>query len=151
MDPVSAVGFVASLNTLIGVVIGGSKVAASLYTSLKEAPQDVRRLLDNVRSFEFLIVELDKKTKEYLGADRMLPEHLQRFCIDRFKQMEVDFRGFKDQLEHLHSLLAGQTLSKVYVRARIKKVFSENNILKYQAVLSDHRETLTLFFSLLSE
>lgn len=155
MEPASAtvafVGFAASLVTLASIVANGSKSAASLYKSLKEAPDDVKRLLDNARNFEHLFVEIERKSREYSDAGRLLPAHLQQFWDDRITQMEIDFARLRDLLEGLERSLAGQSLSRTPLRARIKKYFSENTISTYEKILSDHRETLTLFFSILSE
>lgn len=73
MDPASAgvafVGFAASLATLAAVVANSSKTLYDLRNKLKDAPEDVRRLIQAFKFLKGLLAEIQARLNEHGDTD----------------------------------------------------------------------------------
>lgn len=151
MDPVSAavaaVGFAASLATLVGLVTESSRVLHNLWDKVRDTPKDVERLLDIVRVTESLVKEIAGLIFE--GSEDV-PAMLQEIWNARAGLMLVDMRGLGQVVLELQNSIESETISRKHIRTSIRKFFKDDKILSYERKLSKHIETFTLVLSMLS-
>lgn len=149
MDPASAavafVGFAASIATLSAVVANSCKTIHNVWHSFKDAPQDVHRLIKKMKRLEKVISEIERNVVQF-GED---PSSLdsQQCWVDQIKEMVDDFAIFDDKINNLKALTA-KTSAKKHLWARARKFLSEDDILKYERILSDHLQTFNLMYGL---
>ena len=153
MDPASAgiafVGFAASLATLAAVVANSSKTLYNLRNKLKDAPEDVKRLVQDLKALETLLEEIQTRLDEH--GDAGLSQRLQELWADSAAQMQEDMEDFQTVIARLDRYLNGPTVSSKHIRSRIRHYFDEDAIAKYQRKISAHTETLTLIQLFMSE
>lgn len=151
MDPASAavafVGFAASIATLSAVVANSCKTIHNVWHSLKDAPQDVRRLLRKMNRLEKVILEIEKVVVQSVEVSSRLDS--QQYWVDQILEMVDDFTILKDKINSLHVNLTAKT-SKKNLTTRVRKFFSEDDILKYESILSGHLQTVNVMYSLQS-
>lgn len=152
MDPASAavvfVGFAASIASLSAVVVNSCKTIHNVWHSLKDAPQDVRRLLKKMKTLEKVILEIEKVVVQF-GEDTSKLDS-QQYWVDQLLEMVDDFTILKEKINNLQANLTAKTLSRKNLGARVRKFFSEDEILKYEGILSGHLQTFNIMFCLQS-
>lgn len=149
MDPVTIVGFAASLATLAAVLVDSSKTLYNLRDKLHDAPDDVRRLVRQFKIFEGLLEGIQARIQEH--EDLGLRQGLQELWEGSAEQMHRDMEDFKVIVSRLHRLLEGPTISSKLIRLRIRHFFNEDTVAKYQRQISAHIETLTMIQIFISE
>lgn len=150
MDPVSAtaiavVGFAASIATLSAVVIDSCKTIHNVWHSLKDAPEDVHRLLRKMKTMGQVILDMGKVAVQS-SNDPSRPGS-QQCWVEHIEQMVDDWAILNDKINKLQANLTAKTLSGKNLSARIRKFFSEDDILKYENILSGH---LQIFIAMCS-
>lgn len=151
MDPASAavvfVGFAASIASLSAVVVNSCKTIQNVWHLLKDAPQDVHRLLRKIKRLEKVILEIEKVVQ--FGEDTSRPDS-QQYWVDQILEMVDDFTILKDKINSLQANLTAKTLSRKNLGARVRKFFSEDEIIKYEGILSGHLQTFNVMYCLQS-
>lgn len=149
MDPASAavafVGFAASIASLSAVVVNSCKTIHNVWHSLKDAPQDVRRLLRKMKTLEKVILEIGTVAVQFSNDPSRLD--LQQHWADHIEEMVDDWTVLNDKIIKLQASLTAKTSSGKNLRARVRKFFSEDDILKYENILSGH---LQIFIAMCS-
>ena len=151
MDPGSAgvafVGFAASLVTLVAVVAKSSKVLYELRSNFKDAPEDVRHLLEQFRIFQKLLNELSARLQkpQDVGTIRCLQVLLELSV----NQMGEDMNEFQVVVSKLHRFL--NNLDSSMIRLRIRYHLNESTVSKYQRRISTHIYVLTCIQSIMIE
>lgn len=150
MDPVSAtavavVGFAASIATLSAVVIDSCKTILNVWHSLKDAPEDVQRLLKTMRKLGQIILDVGKVAVQS-SNDPSRPDS-QQCWVEHIEQMVEDWEILHNKINKLQAKLTAKTFSGKNLSARIRKFFSEDDILKYENILSGH---LQIFIAMCS-
>ncbi|KAH0565040.1 hypothetical protein GP486_001566 [Trichoglossum hirsutum] len=152
MDPasasVAAVGFAASILTLATAAAQSSRAIHNLWHNLRDAPEDLKRLLRTIETLELLTREIADKSHGYWSDG--LPEGLRDLWNNRAELMKEDFRGLENSVAKLEKSIAGKTYSNQHIRMRVQKFFSNDKIKGYEKKLSSHVETFTLALSILS-
>lgn len=152
MDPASAtvafVGFAASIATLSAVVADSCKTIHNVWHSLKDAPQEAHRLLRKMERLEKVILEIERVVVRF-GEDPSLLDSKQ-YWVDQIVEMVDDFAILKDKINNLQANLTAKKFSKTHLWARARKFLSEDDILKYESILSGHLQTFHVMFCLQS-
>lgn len=138
------VGFVASIASLSAVVVNSCKKIHNVWHSLKDAPEDVRRLLRKMERLEKVILEI-KTVAVQFGND---PSRLdsQQYWVDQIAEMVNDFTILSDKINNLQAKLT----AKKNLSGRVRKFFSEDDIMKYERILSGHLLTINVMCCLQS-
>ena len=138
MDPVS---FVASLTALIGVVTTTSKTIYNVGKKFQDAPKDIESLVEQLRTLEGLLKELDEQLREH-QSNALPQETLQIVWKISLTQMGQDIKELCRVVSELEPLLKKRTPgSKVLLF--IRETLSEKEIAKYQGKIGTHIVTLT--------
>lgn len=150
MEPVSAtavavVGFAASIASLSAVVINSCKTIHNMWHSLKDAPEDVHRLLRKMQTLGQVIMEMGTVALRFSNDSSRLDS--QQCWLEHIEEMVDDWTILNDKINKLQANLTAKTLSGKNLSARVRKFFSENDILKYENILSGH---LQIFIAMCS-
>lgn len=150
MEPVSAtaiavVGFAASIATLSAVVIDSCKTIHNVWHSLKDAPEDVHRLLRKMKTLGQVTLDMGKVAVQFSNDPSRLDS--QQCWVEHIEQMTTDWTILNDKINKLQANLIAKTLSGKNLRARVRKFFSEDDILKHENILSGH---LQIFIAMCS-
>ena len=138
MDPVS---FTASLVTVSALVITSSQNILTLRQKLKNASKDVGDLLEQLRTFEGLLQELETQLREHQN-DAPPQETLQHLWGTSLGQMERDVKSFDIMVSKIEQLLTAKfRRSKLLLSAR--HMLSEKKVAQYQRNIEAHCNTLT--------
>lgn len=149
MEPVSAfVGFAASIVTLSAVVANSCKTIHNVWHSLKDAPQDVGRLLRKMKRLEKVILDIETAAVQ-LGNDSSRIDS-QQYWVDQIAEMVEDFTILNDKINKMQAILTAKKLSRNNLSARVRKFFSEDDIVKYESILSSHLQTFNVMYCLQS-
>lgn len=152
MEPGSAsvafLGLAGSIATLAGIVVESCKTVHKVWHCLKEAPQDVRRLFKRLKRLETLILEI-KRAGDKLGGDTARLD-LQQDWLGQVEEMLDDFTILKAKIGKLEGNLHGRALSRKRIHAQIHKIFSAEDITKYERMLSGHLETFNMMLVLIT-
>lgn len=135
-------GFAASITTLAAVVLDSSKTLYNLRKKLQSTPEDVRRLIRQVRVFEGLLGAIRRALQ--VKGDLSVPQDLQEIWEDSTNLMREDMQRFNLVVSRLQRLLDGSTVSSKMIRLRILQIFDEETVKGFQEQISSHIETLTL-------
>jgi len=153
IDPASAVisfiGFTASISTLAALVIDSAKTLYNLQSQLKNAPEDVHRLLRQLQIFEKLLDEIRARSREH--GDMGVPDTLQEIWQISATQIEEDLIGFTKVLRSLQRRLNGYSVSSNLVRLRVMKFFYDDDLVKFQRRLSSHHQSMGVIQLFISE
>lgn len=150
MEPVSAtavavVGFAASIATLSAVVVDSCKTIHNLWHSLKDAPEDIHRLLRKMKTIEQVILEMGIVAVQFSNHPSRI--NSQQCWVKHIEEMVDDWTILNDKINKLRANLSAKSSSGKNLRARVRKFFSEDDILKYENILSGH---LQLFIAMCS-
>ena len=153
VDPASAavafVGLTGSVAALAGVVVESCKTLNNVWHSLKDAPRDTLRLFKKLKRFETILLELQHVGED--PADQAFRDRYQQSWLDNVEDTLQDFSILKAKILKLEGSLNVKKLSRRHVCAQIRKVFSEDEIEKYENVLSGHMETFSMMLALFSQ
>lgn len=148
MDPASAavafVGFAASIVTLSAVVANSCKTIHNVWHSLKDAPKDVRRLIRKMKRLAKVISEIERVVVQF-GEDPSLLGS-QQYWVDQIEEMVDDFAVLDNKITNLQADLTAKTSAKKHLWARARKILSEDDILKYERIISDHLQTFNVMY-----
>ncbi|KAH0542506.1 hypothetical protein FGG08_003102 [Glutinoglossum americanum] len=150
MEPtITIVGFAASLATLATLVINSSKTLYNLRRRLKNAPEDITRLLHQLRDYEGLLCEVQHRLQQDNQGNT---PGLQMLLARVAEQMKEDMEGFAGAIQRVNGLLDGHTniTSGKLLTLRIRHILQEDVVREYQRLISSHVGTLTLLLSILS-
>ena len=133
MEPLS---FTASLITVIGVVTASSGMIYNLREKLTNAPKDVENLLEQLRTFEGLLKELEAQLRDYRNS--VPPQDtLQQVWGGSVAQMQRDIECLHNALARVEPLLKRRTLgSRVVLLAR--RILSEKEVAGYRVKIDIH-------------
>lgn len=150
MEPVSAtaiavVGFAASITTLSAVVVDSCKTIHNVWHSLKDVPADIHRLLGKMKILEQVILEMRTVAVQFRTDPSRLDS--QQCWVKHIEEMVDDWTVLNDKINRLQANLTAKTSSGKNLRARVRKFFSEDDILKYENILSGH---LQIFIAMCS-
>lgn len=149
MDPASAavafVGFAASITTLSAVVANSCKTIHNVWHSFKDAPQDIHRLIRKMKRLEKVILEIERVVVQF-GDPSLLDS--QQYWMDQIEEMVDDFAILDDKINKLQADLTAKASAKKHLWARARKFLSEDDILKYERILSDHLQTFNIMYGL---
>lgn len=135
-------GFAASITTLTAVALDSSRTLYSIRKKLQSTPEDVRRLIRQVRVFEGLLAAI---------RDLGVPQDLQEIWEESINQMREEMQQFNPVVSSLQRLLDGPTVSSKMIRLRIRRIFDEEKVKQFQEQLSSHIEFLTLIQTIINQ
>ena len=138
MEPLS---FAASLIAVVSLVTTSSKKIHDLRGKLQNAPKDVENLLEQVQTFESLLVELNTQLQDH--RNNVTPqETLQQVWGSSLAQMQRDVQNLQNVLSKVESLVKKKSKSsKILVLAR--QMLSEKEVEQYRKKIDTHCGTLT--------
>lgn len=138
MDPLS---FAASIITVAALVATSSEKICDLRERLKNAPRDVETLLEQLRTFESLLKELETQLQDHRNSAPP-QETLQHVWGSSVAQMQRDVQSLQTVLSKVEPLLKKKSrTSRVLLLARQK--LSEKDVEQYQRKIDTHCGTLT--------
>ena len=138
MDPLS---FTACIITMVGLVAASSKKIYDLRDKLNNAPKDVEDLLEQLRTFESLLTELNTQLQDHQNSAPP-QETLQQLWGSSVAQMERDVQSLQTILSKVEPLLEKKLKSsKMLLLAR--QILSEKEVEQYQRKIDTHCGTLT--------
>lgn len=153
MDPASAavafVGFAGSIAALAGVVTESCKMLNNVWHILKDGPQDTRRLFKRLKRLETIILEIRRVGEG--STDEAFRAGFQRSWIDNVEDMREDFFALQAKILKLEGLLIAKRFSRKHLCAQVRKLFSNEDIEKYEHILSGHMETFNMMLNLYSQ
>ena len=137
MEPLS---FAASLIAVVSLVTTSSKKIHDLRGKLQNAPKDVENLLEQVQTFESLLVELNTQLQDH--RNNVTPqETLQQVWGSSLAQMQRDVQSLQNVLSKVESLVKKKSKSsKILVLAR--QMLSEKEVEQYRRKIDTHCGTL---------
>ena len=153
MDPASAavafVGFAGSIAALAAVVVESCKTLNNVWHSLKEAPESTRRLFQKLKRLEKIILEIQRvgELKDG-GPTQSLDQHS---WLENVTEMMDDFSLLKSKILKLEGNLSGKKISRKYLGALVRKIFSDEDIARFERVISGHMETFNMMLALHSQ
>lgn len=153
MEPASAsiafIGVAASLTTLAALVIDSSKTLYRVGIKLKKAPEDITRLLTQLKLFERLLSEAQQRVEDH-KAEFAVPDVGTLFTIAA-ERMLKDVRDFEGTLQKCERLLSGPASTKKALVSRVQHVLKEDRLKGYERLISSHMATLTLLLEILDK
>lgn len=146
MDPASSgLSLAASLVTLLAVTADSFESVCSIQSRLSKAPDDIRRLVADVRTFQTLLSNVELSSRQ-LG-DEEIPPDLQAVWLKCGEQMRQDLIGFKDIVDSLEQSLNGPAAIGKHALARVRRILSEPTVKTYKKLFSRHIEVLGFIHS----
>ena len=153
MDPASAavafVGFAGSIAALAGVVVESCKTLNDLWHLLREAPQDTQRLFKRLKRLAIIILEVRRVGEEL--RDDIVGIESSRSWLGSVEDMLHNFNILKSKIMRLEGNLCAKPISKKRLCGTIQRIFSHEDIVKYERILSSHTETFTIMLALVSQ
>ncbi|KAK4168398.1 hypothetical protein QBC43DRAFT_117489 [Cladorrhinum sp. PSN259] len=96
MDPISAVGAVASVSQLLGLCVKAGKEATWFYESYTDAPDEIRRLRERITMLQYFLQQIDD------FGSRFTPEQMEQVLPSMHRSIIV--ATLKNALSDLGSL-----------------------------------------------
>ena len=150
MDPalasVAFIGEAGSIATLAGGVVESCKAIHKVWQSLKDAARDVQRFFKKSKRLESVILEV-KRAGEAFNGDTIRLD-FQQDWLESIEEMSDDLVVLKAKILGLEGNLHGKFFSRKGLSVQIRKVFSEEDIAKYERILSGHIETFNIMLAL---
>lgn len=151
MDPASAsvagIGVAASLTTLAALVINCCKTLYHVASKLKEAPADIMRLVTQLKLFEYLLSEAQRRIKDH-GPEHVAPDVGTLFNIAA-ENMLKDVRNLESAIRKWEISVSGPASPNTLL-LRVRHVLKEDRVQEYQRFISSHLATLTLLMEILN-
>lgn len=153
MDPASAVvafvGFTASLGALAEILVKGCKTLAGLKAIIEDAPDDIERLHRAMTLLQGVVVQIQKSTEDI--EDLWGESHLSLLWAQHARRVENDIKLLRGCLEGIDRAFAATSRTSLHVRARIKKIFKEQDLVKYERILTEDRDIFQVFAHAMTE
>ena len=138
MDPLS---FTASLITVTALVAASSKKIYDLRGKLKNAPKDVEALLEQLRTFEGLLKEIETQLEDHRNSAPP-QETLQQVWGSSVALMQRDVQSLQTVISKVETLLKKKSRSsKILLLAR--QTLSEKEVEEYRRKIDTHCGILT--------
>jgi hypothetical protein len=141
MDPASAgvafVGFGASLVTLVAVVAQSSKTVHDICKMIKNTPDEIRELQEQLKGLHGLLVVL-KGNEQNLGSSM---KELWQHSLD---QLRADINSFSQKVQRLANKLENSKSSQIYLRAAFRKFYDTEMLAQYREKFTRHIGSLNL-------
>jgi hypothetical protein len=151
MDPASAtiasIGLAASLTTLLGLVVDSSKTLYDLQRKLRQAPEGIVRLQQDLRSFQDLLLEIKTRVDQYEFVG--LPQSFRVLWENFALHMKLDLENFKATISKYNDQLDSPVRKKG--RLLVGHVLEENTIEEYRRRIFGHIGSLSLVQALINE
>ena len=151
MDPalasVAFIGVAGSITTLAGVVVESCKAIHKVWQSLKDAPRDDEPVFKKSKRLESVILEA-KRAGEAFNGDTIRLDFRQEW-LESTEEMSDDLLVLKAKILRVEGNLHGKFFSRKLLSVQIRKVFSEEDIAKYERILSRHLETFNMMLALI--
>ena len=145
---VAFVGFAASLTTLAALAVDSSRTLYNIHRRLKDAPEDITRLLRLAVEFKCLLSAVQEQIRDH--QVEYAPSGMGMLFETAVKHMENDMEGFKDTIRRLKGLLSASASPRRRLELRIRHVLQEERVGDYQRLITSHIGTLTLLMEILS-
>lgn len=133
MDPASAavafVGFGASIGTLLGLVIDGSRTLYEMQARIKEAPEEFSRICDAVKSLECTLNEILCRSRELDELD-VTADIRQSWAITT-NHLEVALRSLRGWLNQNFGSSESHAIGQKQFRQRLKLLFADKKIERF--------------------
>ncbi|KAL1646956.1 hypothetical protein SLS58_003093 [Diplodia intermedia] len=148
-DPVSLLGTLPALVTLPAVVLQASQTIKGFAQSVKNAPQDVQTLMQDVEHADALFTEIKDEcaripAEQVSSNDR---EHWQRTS----ERLLVNLEQLSRPLRDLHSDLNKPSLLGLDMRARFRKYLSEARVASIRAEFASNKGNMSILFHKIQE
>lgn len=141
MDPISTgVGLAASLVTLIGLAANSCKTLHELQQKLRSAPEDIQRLVLKVETFKAFLAVTERESRSH-GSDKV-PLELQQIWAQCENTMRKDLQAFAGLAKKLNDTLDGPTITGKTIRARARKILSEQAVRKCEDAFDQYKGVL---------
>ena len=141
MDPISTgVGLAASLVTLLGLAANSCKTLHELQQKLRSAPEDIQRLVSKVETFKALLAITERESRNY-GSDKV-PLEIQQIWTKCETTMRNDLQAFAGLAKNLNDTLNGSTVTGKTIRARARKMLSEQTVRKCEDAFDQYKGVL---------
>jgi hypothetical protein len=153
MDPASAavafVGFSASVVTLCGLVAESTRTLYELQDKVRNAPEELRRILTTFQSLEILLVEVQRLSSD-VGVTNT-PSHLKEAWMSAVRPLESDVVSFRGWLFHHFKIDRDEDLGKKQgVGRRVRVFFAEERIKTFYRTITLHIAQLSILYQLIS-
>ncbi|KAF8249110.1 hypothetical protein K440DRAFT_641478 [Wilcoxina mikolae CBS 423.85] len=102
-----AISFGASVLAFITIAAQLSKTAATLYGTIHDAPDDVRRVHTRLRDLEYTLAAIDRIRKRHSSYDEDQPLQVREYWNEKFEKLRCDFSEFKKFTETLNANAKG--------------------------------------------
>ncbi|KAI9735882.1 MAG: hypothetical protein M1834_001347 [Cirrosporium novae-zelandiae] len=147
MDPISVIGFAASIASLSGLVVESIRSIHDIWGKLQNADQDISRLLSAVQDFEAMVELLKSEQDTCKTKDKQAEKRIEGLFSARVAEMADDIAKLNLLATELERSLSKKSLTGKNLRGRVRKYFSDDKIAYFEERLSRHRQFL--FFLLL--
>ncbi|KAI8631723.1 hypothetical protein F5Y19DRAFT_493585 [Xylariaceae sp. FL1651] len=153
MDPASAavafIGFSAAIVQLAGSLANGCMTLYKLKQKLNETPQDISRLHKSMKRLERLVAEV--RSLENDIGEHWLSSNLGIHWSEHAADIENDLNALNQRLSKLVRILEAKSITSKHVRATIRKAFMEEDIVKFERILTAHQDTFSFMLSVVAE
>ncbi len=139
MDPLS---FTASLITVTALVAASSKKIYDLRGKLKNAPKDVEALLEQLRTFEGLLKEIETQLQDHRNSAPP-QETLQQVWGSSVALMQRDVQGLQTVISKVEKTLLKKKSRSSKILLLARQILSEKEIEQYRRKIGTHCGILT--------
>lgn len=141
MDPVSTeLGVASSLVTLTALAANSCEIFYNIIRRIKDAPKDIKDLLRDVEAFHVLLADVERASNQFDETD--ISTGMKELWTKKGAEMKSDLESFQSLAEKLASAMEGPTVSSKSVRARVKRLLSQETTAEYKRAFSSHIEVL---------
>lgn len=148
-DPVSAIiGLGASLTTLAGLVLESAKTLHAAQQHFREAPKDIARLHHQLYQFNRLLGET---LKQIHSDDSGRTADMRTLIEDSAQYMRKDLEELSADIRNLKNILDTSASRSKRLRLRLRHIFTENKVARYQQLIASHTQALTLSLALVTK
>ncbi|MCJ1384631.1 hypothetical protein MMC17_007749 [Xylographa soralifera] len=144
MDPASAVitfvGFAASLATLVAVVVDSAKTLNNLQQQLREAPDNVKRLVERFKVLQSLLQGVQALSQAH--GETEVPEGLRQVWDASAASLTEDMEAFHAVVGRLEQALKKSKGYPVKFGLRTRGFFSEPKVTEFEQKVHNHLDIL---------
>lgn len=145
MDPITGVGLMASVVTLGSLAMKSLKNSVTVIRKIKDTPKDIQRLIREVAVFNQLLHTM-KAAVQCRGLQSLDPD-VESLWNEVSGMMELDLRAFSEVVDRLAQDLRKQSLSKLWLRAYVRRTLSEERVEAFETSFKMHIANLSLIYA----
>ena len=144
---ITAVGFAASIVTLLAVVGDSAQTVHDLWKNFKDSPRNLGKLSHIISESEALLREMETASEAFERVS--IPESLLLRWRSTSANVLQDFEALRSEMKKIVECTKGKELTKRHVRQRIKHFFSDHALERHCKQLSAHKADMSYIHSLM--